>query len=122
MVATHAGDDPVVSPPVTRVQEEELYRKMVELRSQHKQRLGWYRRVAQRIETRLEEDEMLYPVVGALITSPAILFYPVIRWNVRSVLWEGSDPDADDDPVKRFCITRLAVMDPPADPPASREP
>jgi hypothetical protein len=55
----------------------------------------------------MEEDEMLNPVLGALVTSTAIVFYPFIRWNVRSVLWDGVDPDAADDPVQVFCTTRL---------------
>jgi hypothetical protein len=59
------------------------------------------------VQTRIEEDEMLYPVLGMLATSTAIVFYPVVRWNVRSVLWDGADPDADDDPVQRFCAGRL---------------
>jgi hypothetical protein len=122
VVAARAADDQLSVPPVTRSQEDELYRKMVETRSQHKERLDWYRRVARRVETRIEEDEMLYPVLGALITSPAVLFYPVVRWNIRSVLWEESDPDADDDPVRRFCITRLAALNPPADPPSAQAP
>jgi hypothetical protein len=42
---------------------------------------------------------MLYPVLGMLATSTAIVLYPLVRWNVRSVLWDGADPDADDDPV-----------------------
>jgi hypothetical protein len=119
VIASHTLVDLGGSPPVTRDQEEELYRKMIEMRSQHREQLAWFRRVAQRIETRIEEDEMLYPILGTLFTSPAILFYPVVRWNVRSVLWEGGDPDAEDDPVRRFCITRLAAVDPPAAPPPS---
>ena len=67
----------------------------------------WYSRVARRVQTRVEEDEMLIPVLGMLATSTAIVFYPIIRWNVRSVLWEGVDPDAADDPVQVFCATRL---------------
>jgi hypothetical protein len=50
---------------------------------------------------------MLYPVLGMLATSPGIVFYPLVRWNVRSVLWEGVDPDAEDDPVQIFCTARL---------------
>ncbi len=121
-IAAYPLVDHVGTPPVTRDQEEELYRKMIQARSQHREQLDWYRRVAQRVETRLEEDEMLYPVLGALITSPAILFYPVVRWNVRSVLWEEGDPDTENDPVRLFCMTRLAALDPSTVPHSSGKP
>ncbi|MDI3467556.1 MAG: hypothetical protein OJF50_006377 [Nitrospira sp.] len=89
-------------------EEQVLYRQFVERRARHRETVDWYGRVAHRVETRLEEDEMLYPVLGMLATSTAIIFYPIVRWNVRSVLWDGVDPDAEDDPVQRFCINRLA--------------
>ena len=99
-------------------QEQALYRRFVERRARHQETVDWYGRVARRVETRLEEDEMLYPVVGMLATSTAIIFYPIVRWNVRSVLWDGEDPDAEDDPVQRFCANRLAGGDsfPPPSP------
>lgn len=92
-------------------EEQALYRRFVERRSRHRETIDWYGRVAHRVETRLEEDEMLYPVLGMLATSTAIIFYPIVRWNVRSVLWDGVDPDAEDDPVQRFCAGRLAGDD-----------
>jgi hypothetical protein len=94
--------------PAPRSQEDaRLYQRMIDARVSHGQASKWYGLVARRVQTRIEEDEMLYPVLGLLATSPAIVLYPLVRWNVRSVLWDGSDPDADDDPVQRFCAARL---------------
>lgn len=87
--------------------ERILYQRMVAARARHGEATKWYRLVTRRVQTRIEEDEMLYPVLGMLSTSTAIVLYPLVRWNVRSVLWEGTDPDAEDDPVQRFCIARL---------------
>jgi len=92
----------------SRSQEDaRLYQRMVDARVSHGQASKWYGLVARRVQTRIEEDEMLYPVLGMLATSAAIVLYPLVRWNVRSVLWDGADPDADDDPVQRFCAARL---------------
>jgi hypothetical protein len=88
-------------------EERALYRQVVASQARQMETAEWYGRVARRVETRMEEDEMLNPVLGALVTSTAIVFYPFIRWNVRSVLWDGVDPDADDDPVQVFCTARL---------------
>lgn len=87
--------------------EQALYRQVGAARARHRETVDWYGRVAHRVQTRFEEDEMLYPVLGTLATSTAIIFYPIIRWNVKSVLWDGVDPDAEDDPVQQFCATRL---------------
>lgn len=94
--------------PVSRSQEDaRLYQLMIDARVSHGRASKWYALVARRVQTRIEEDEMLYPVLGMLATSTAIVLYPLVRWNVRSVLWDGTDPDADDDPVQRFCAARL---------------
>jgi hypothetical protein len=94
--------------PASRSQEDaRLYQRMIDARFSHGQASKWYGLVARRVQTRIEEDEMLYPVLGLLATSTAIVLYPLVRWNVRSVLWDGADPDADDDPVQRFCTARL---------------
>jgi hypothetical protein len=85
-----------------------VYDRLMQARVRHHDALTWYTRLARRVQTRLEEDDILYPVLSTLLTSPvSLVFYPVIRWNVRSVLWDGADPDADDDPVQQFCATRL---------------
>jgi hypothetical protein len=94
--------------PMPRSQEDaRLYQRMIDARVSHGQASKWYDLVARRVQTRIEEDEMLYPVLGLLATSTAIVLYPLVRWNVRSVLWDGTDPDADDDPIQRFCTARL---------------
>jgi hypothetical protein len=87
--------------------ERILYQRMVVARARHGETSKWYGLVARRVQTRIEEDDMLYPVLSMLATSTAIVLYPLVRWNVRSVLWDGIDPDAEDDPVQRFCIARL---------------
>jgi hypothetical protein len=93
-------------------EERVLYRQVVATQARHLETAEWYGRVARRVQTRVEEDEMLNPVLGVLVTSTAIVFYPIIRWNVRSVLWDGVDPDAADDPVQVFCATRLEQESP----------
>ena len=87
--------------------ERILYQRVVAARARHVEASKWSGLVARRVQTRIEEDDMLYPVLGMLATSTAIVLYPLVRWNVRSVLWDGIDPDAEDDPVQRFCIARL---------------
>lgn len=70
--------------------------------------LQWYERLHDRLRVRLEEEEMLANVRLLLFTGPAALFYPVVRWNLHEVLWDGADPDAESDPVTRYCTDRLA--------------
>ena len=89
------------------VEDTNLYQRIVSARTRHREAVKQPDLVARRVQTRLEEDDMLYPVLGMLATSTAIVLYPVVRWNVRSVLWEGADPDAEDDPVQSFCAVRL---------------
>jgi len=93
-------------------EERALYRQVTAAHAHQKDTAEWYSRVARRVQTRVEEDEMLIPVLGMLATSTAIVFYPIIRWNVRSVLWEGVDPDSANDPVQVFCATRLERENP----------
>ena len=86
----------------------EAYQRLREARARHQPTLAWYDRVYRRLSLRIEEDQILTEAGLALLTSPAILFYPIVRWNLRSVLWEGGDPDEDSDPVTRYCAERLA--------------
>ena len=107
-VASDPVRDESLSNRLPEIDEEPaLYRQVVAAHARQQETAEWYSRVARRVQTRIEEDEMLTPVLGMLATSTAIVFYPIIRWNVRSVLWEGVDPDAADDPVQVFCATRL---------------
>lgn len=93
-------------------EEHALYRHVVSAQARQRETVEWYGRVARRVQTRMEEDDMLYPVLGTLVASPALVFYPIVRWNVRSVLWDGVDPDAQDDPVQVFCASRLEQESP----------
>jgi hypothetical protein len=112
MFTTLAEDRTVAEANFRRV-EDDLYRRLIDQRARHRQSVDWYRRVSRRVQTRLEEDEMLYSTLGTLAASPTMLvFYPVVRWNVRSVLWDEGDPDSLDDPVRRFCTGRLKDIDP----------
>jgi len=70
----------------------------------------WRDRVYKRLLTRLEEDHILTQTFFTLLAGPGIVFYPVVRWNVRSVLWDGMDPDADSDPITQYCTERLATL------------
>ena len=88
-----------------------FYQRVVVARARHREASKWFGLVARRVQTRIEEDEMLYPVLGMLATSTAIVLYPLVRWNVRSVLWDGIDPDSENDPVQRFCSARLGQED-----------
>jgi hypothetical protein len=94
-------------------EEKALYGSIVAARSRRADASKWLGLVAHRVQTRIEEDDMLYPVLGMLVTSTAIILYPLVRWNIRSVLWDGVDPDAEDDPVQRFCAARLGEHGPP---------
>ena len=97
-------------------EERTLYHRVAAAQARHRETAVWYGRVAHRVQTRIEEDDMLYPVLGMLATSTGIVLYPLIRWNVRSVLWEGVDPDAEDDPVQVYCTTRLGDENPGSHP------
>jgi hypothetical protein len=88
-------------------EERELYRRFVSAHARYGESARWYGRVARRVQSRFEEDEMLYPILKMLVTSPAIVLYPVVRWNVRSAIWDEEDPDAENDPVQVFCAARL---------------
>lgn len=98
--------------PSQEDKERILYQRMVAARARHGEATKWNRLVTRRVQTRIEEDEMLYPVLGMLATSTAIVLYPLVRWNVRSVLWDGVDPDAEDDAIQRFCSVRLGQENP----------
>jgi hypothetical protein len=70
--------------------------------------LDWYDRVYRRLSNRIEEDQILTEAGLVLLATPAVIFYPIVRWNVRTVLWDGADPDAATDPVTAYCTERLA--------------
>jgi hypothetical protein len=98
------------SAPAPREEDEATaaYHRWQAARLRLKPTLDWYHRVYRRVSERIEEDQILTEAGMALMPTPAILFYPIVRWNVRSVLWNGADPDAAGDEVTRFCGDRLA--------------
>jgi hypothetical protein len=107
MAVSHARQDET-APLSGADRPDVLYQRLVESRRRHSHDRNWYKDVARRVQTRLEEDDILYSVLGSFAASPeALLVYPLIRWNVRSVLWDEDDPDAEDDPIRRFCRMRL---------------
>jgi hypothetical protein len=117
-----SGDDPAV--PATLIlaheantqqlaleqREQDAYRHWQKTRTQHAPLHQWYVRVSKRVDTRIEERRILSDIVTGLFPSSALLFYPLISWNLRSVLWDGADPDSEGDPVTQFCRNRLASI------------
>jgi hypothetical protein len=97
--------------------EDDPARYFLEARDRYQPILNWYNRVYERVRVRLEEEQVLQDVRRVLWPTPGIIFYPLIRWNVRSVLWDGTDPDAATDPVTQFCRERLETEDQTTDPP-----
>lgn len=86
------------------------YRRLVEAKASHRPMLDWYDKVYKRVRIRMDEEEILTEVGAVLITNPGVIFYPVIRWNIHTVFWDGADPDAETDPVTKFCSDRLAQV------------
>lgn len=98
-----------VGPRTSEILEAgEAYRRLLEARTRHQPTLLWYGRVYERWRTRLDEEQILSEVRMILLPGPGVVFYPVIRWNIHAVFWDGADPDADSDPITRFCTDRLA--------------
>jgi hypothetical protein len=91
-----------------RVDIRIAHQRLQDARTRLQPTLEWYERLYDRLRLRSEEEEMLADTRLLLLTGPAVLFYPVVRWNLRAVLWDGADPDAESDPVARYCTARLA--------------
>lgn len=91
-----------------RVDIRAAQQRFQEARTRLRPTLEWYERLYDRLRLRSEEEEMLADIRLLLLTGPAALLYPVVRWNLRAVLWDGADPDAESDPVARYCTDRLA--------------
>jgi hypothetical protein len=107
----------------TRLAAREAYERLVGAKTHYQPLLGMYDQVYQRVRTRTEEEDILSNVRMVLMTAPAsLVFYPIIRWNVRSVLWDGQDPDAEADLVTQFCTTRLAKETASAETPNDQPP
>jgi len=84
------------------------YRRLQEAETKQRPTREWYERLFDRLQLRSEEEEMMSHARLLLFTGPGVLLYPVVHWNLRQVLWDGADPDADTDPVRRYCTDRLA--------------
>jgi len=89
---------------------QEAYARLLEARLRHQSTLDWYGRVYDRLRTRLEEEQILSDVRLVLLTGPALILYPIIRWNIHSVMWDGHDPDADSDSITLYCTDRLSKV------------
>ena len=82
---------------------EQAEAKLRDARARHQPAREWYARVYERVWTRVEEDRLRSEVFWTLVTGPGILFYPIVAWNLHAVFWDGHDPDAESDPIRRFC-------------------
>ena len=89
------------------VHPDAAYQRLVAGHRRHRSTFDWYNKVYGRVRARIEEDQMLSGAGMLLLTGPGVVLYPVVRWNLRAVLWDGADPDSDSDPVTRFCTERL---------------
>lgn len=86
----------------------EAYRKWVDAKLRHRPTLDWYEKVYERLRTRLDEEQILSEVRLVLLAGPGLVFYPIVHWNIHSVFWDGTDPDAESDPITRYCTDRLS--------------
>ena len=89
---------------------EDAYHRLAEARVRHQATLRWYDRVYERVRTRLEEEQILSDVRMVMMTGPAVIFYPIVRWNIHSVFWDEADPDGETDPITRYCTDRLSQL------------
>jgi len=96
-----------------RLAARRSYDQLAAAKIRHHPLLNIFDKVVQRVRTRTEEETILSEVRTIMLAGPAsFLFYPLIRWNVRSILWDGNDPDAETDTVTRFCTGRLEPPSP----------
>ncbi|MBI3603598.1 MAG: hypothetical protein HY205_04030 [Nitrospirae bacterium] len=103
----YVGQD---QPPLSTNATNEAYANLAEARARYQPMLLWYGKVYERVRTRMDEEEILSEVRMVLLPGPGVIFYPLIRWNIHSVFWDGTDPDAESDPVTRYCTDRLSAV------------
>ena len=89
--------------------EGEAYTRLMDAKVRHRPTLQWYGKVSERFRTRFDEEQILSEVRLVLMAGPGLIFYPIVQWNVHSVIWDGTDPDAESDPVTRYCTDRLST-------------
>ena len=90
--------------------EGRAYADLMAAKVRHRPTLEWYGKVSERFRTRLDEEMILSEVRLVLMPGPGLVFYPIVHWNVHSVIWDGADPDAESDPVTRYCTDRLSKL------------
>ena len=88
--------------------EGRAYADLMDAKVRHRPTLEWYGKVSERFRTRLDEEQLLSEVRMVLVTGPGLIFYPIVHWNIHAVMWDGTDPDAESDPVTRYCADRLS--------------
>lgn len=88
--------------------EGRAYAELMDAKGRHRPTLEWYRKVYERFRTRLDEEQILSEVRLVLMPGMGLIFYPIVHWNIHSVTWDGTDPDAESDPVTRYCSDRLS--------------
>jgi hypothetical protein len=110
--------DPAEEVGMARAGEDRLRGSQAELRAavtRYQTTLDWYDRIYQRVRTRIEERQMLTEAFWTLATGPGLIFYPFVHWNVHRVMWDGTDPDAESDPVRQYCHALASTgLDDPA--------
>lgn len=110
-----SDSDPLKSASTDRYKEAhraalEARARLLEARLRHQSTVDWYGRVYDRLRRRLEVEQILSEVQFVLLTVPGLIFYPIIRWNIHSVMWDGHDPDADSDSITQYCTDRLSKV------------
>jgi hypothetical protein len=91
------------SPHVDEYRSRAIQTDLDRARVRYQLTVDWYDRIYQRVQTRLDEQQILTEAFWTLVTGPGLLFYPLVYWNTRTVFWDGSDPDAEADPIRQFC-------------------
>ena len=111
--ASPSSSDPLEPSLVDRREQahqagSEAYRKWVDAKLRHRPTLDWYEKVYERLRTCLDEEQILSEVRLVLLPGPGLVLYPIVHWNIHSVFWDGTDPDAESDPITRYCTDRLS--------------
>jgi hypothetical protein len=94
---------------IGQAEHQAAWQQLQEARARLAPVMLWYDRLYERLRVRAEEEEILSETRLLLFAGPTALFYPLVRWNLHQVLWDGTDPDAASDPITRYCTERLAA-------------
>ena len=96
---------------IVSARSQKAHGLLVQASQHHKATVEWYGRIYDRVRRRTEEERILSEARMILFPTGGILVYPIVRWNVRSVIWDGEDPDAQGDPIAEYCMERLAMTE-----------